>query len=138
VRAAAEVMLRVGGLVGLALVSISCQRPPGSADRVQVRDQVIGTGEAVAAGRTVVMHYRGQLVDGRPFDSSYQRGKPVEFVMGQKMVIAGWEQGVAGMRVGGRRRVVVPPGLAYGGAGHGPTVPANATLIFDLELVQVR
>jgi FKBP-type peptidyl-prolyl cis-trans isomerase len=138
VRAAWGAMVKMGGLVGLALVINSCQKPSGRAERVEVRDQVIGTGAAVAAGRTVVMHYRGQLVDGKPFDSSYQRGKPVEFVLGQKMVIAGWEQGVQGMRAGGRRRVVVPPGLAYGPAGHGPTVPANATLIFDLELVQVR
>jgi FKBP-type peptidyl-prolyl cis-trans isomerase len=138
VRAAAESLGKVAGIVVLALVLISCQRPPGGADRVRVSDQVIGKGDAAAAGRTVVMHYRGHLVDGRPFDSSYQRGKPVEFVLGQKMVIAGWEQGVAGMRAGGRRRVVVPPGLAYGAAGHGPNVPANATLIFDLELVQVR
>jgi FKBP-type peptidyl-prolyl cis-trans isomerase len=128
-----------GGTFGLALVLalLACQRPR-PAPRLEVTDQVVGSGAEAVDGRTVVMHYRGRLVDGRPFDSSHDRGRPIEFVLGRKMVIPGWEQGVKGMRVGGRRSLVVPPGLAYGAAGQGAAVPPDATLIFDLELVQVR
>jgi FKBP-type peptidyl-prolyl cis-trans isomerase len=116
------------------LLALACQRP----ERLQIRDTVVGKGAEATSGRTVVMHYRGRLADGRPFDSSYVRGQPIEFVLGKKMVIPGWERGVAGMRVGGRRTLVIPPSLAYGAAGHGPTVPPFATLTFELELVQVR
>lgn len=130
-------MVRLGLGLGLALALGACQRPPAAA-RLQVTDRVVGSGAEATPGRTVVMHYRGRLVDGRPFDSSHERGRPVEFVLGQRMVIPGWEQGVRGMRVGGQRTVVVPPGLAYGAAGQGTAVPPNATLIFDLDLVQVR
>ena len=99
----------------------ACQRP--ERPTLGITDQVVGSGAEVAPGRTVVMHYRGRLGDGRVFDSSHDRGRPVEFVLGQKMVIPGWEQGVQGMRVGGRRQLVVPPALAYGAAGQGPAVP---------------
>jgi FKBP-type peptidyl-prolyl cis-trans isomerase len=125
---------RVLLLLGLVL---GCQRPAPAAG-LEVSDQVVGTGAQAAPGRTVVMHYQGRLADGRRFDSSYDRGKPIEFVLGQKMVIPGWEQGVTGMRVGGKRKLVIPPRLAYGAAGQGSAVPPNATLIFDVELVQVR
>jgi FKBP-type peptidyl-prolyl cis-trans isomerase len=119
------------------LLVLGCQRPAPAAG-LQVTDQVVGTGAEALPGRTVVMHYRGRLADGRAFDSSYQRGRPVEFVLGQKMVIPGWEQGVRGMRAGGKRTLVVPPRLAYGAAGQGAAVPPDATLIFEVELVQVR
>jgi FKBP-type peptidyl-prolyl cis-trans isomerase len=122
----------------LAVGLLACQRPAPAPGALQVTDQVVGSGAEAVPGRTVVLHYRGRLVDGRTFDSSHERGRPIEFVLGQKMVIPGWEQGVRGMRVGGRRTLVVPPRLAYGAAGHGPSVPPNATLVFELDLVQVR
>jgi len=128
---------RVLVLVALGL-TMGCQRPAPAAGSLQVSDQVVGTGAEAAPGRTVLMHYRGRLPDGQRFDSSYERGRPIEFVLGQKMVIPGWEQGVIGMRVGGKRTLVIPPQLAYGAAGQGAAVPPNATLIFEVELVQVR
>jgi FKBP-type peptidyl-prolyl cis-trans isomerase FkpA len=115
---------------------LSCQRPEPGASRLQLSDRVVGSGAEALPGRTVVMHYRGRLADGRVFDSSQDR--PVEFVLGQKMVIPGWEQGVRGMRVGGKRTLVVPAHLGYGAAGHGTAVPPHATLVFEVELVQVR
>jgi FKBP-type peptidyl-prolyl cis-trans isomerase len=124
-------------VLALGLALGACQRPQPAA-RLQVTDRVVGSGAEAAPGRTIVMHYRGRLVDGRAFDSSHDRGRPIEFVLGQKMVIPGWEQGVKGMRAGGQRTLVVPPALAYGAAGQGTAVPPNATLIVDLELVQVR
>ncbi len=121
----------------LGVLLLACQRP-APAPGLQVTDQLVGTGAEALPGRTVVMHYRGRLADGRSFDSSYQRGQPIQFVLGQKMVIPGWEQGLRGMRVGGKRTLVVPPALAYGAAGQGAAVPPGATLVFDVELVQVR
>ena len=121
----------------VAWFCVACQRPE-RASPLEISERQVGSGAEAVPGRTVVMHYRGRLADGRPFDSSQDKGGPVEFVLGQKMVIPGWEQGVRGMRVGGKRTLVVPAHLAYGAAGHGTTVPPHATLIFDVELVQVR
>jgi FKBP-type peptidyl-prolyl cis-trans isomerase len=129
---------RISRLLLLAALTLGCQRPAPAGSALQVTDLVSGTGAATAPGRTVVMHYQGWLPDGRRFDSSYERGRPIEFVLGQKMVIPGWERGVTGMRVGGKRKLVIPPQLAYGAAGQGAAVPPNATLIFEVELVQVR
>ncbi len=121
----------------VAWLCVACQRPE-RARPLEISEREVGSGAEAVPGRTVVMHYRGRLADGRPFDNSQDRGGPVEFVLGQKMVIPGWEQGVRGMRVGGKRTLVVPAHLAYGAAGHGTAVPPHATLIFDVELVQVR
>ena len=95
-----------------------------------------GGGEVAQAGRRVTVHYTGWLTDGRKFDSSRDRGQPFTFNLGARQVIAGWDEGVAGMRVGGRRRLVIPPDLGYGASGVGP-IPPGATLLFNVELLGV-
>jgi FKBP-type peptidyl-prolyl cis-trans isomerase len=101
-------------------------------------DVVEGDGEEARAGQTVTAHYEGWLTDGTKFDSSRDRGEPIEFQLGVGQVIRGWDEGVAGMRVGGQRRLVIPPELAYGSRGAGGVIPPNATLVFEVELVAVR
>ena len=101
------------------------------------KDLVVGTGAQAVVGSTVAVDYTGWLPDARQFDSSKNSGNPYTFVLGQGMVIAGWDQGVAGMRVGGRRLLVIPPELGYGASGTGGVIPPNATLVFDVELRDV-
>jgi len=107
-------------------------------------DLRVGTGTEATAGRTITVNYTGWLYaagaadnKGTQFDSSVGRA-PFSFVLGRGQVIAGWDQGVAGMRVGGQRRLVIPPSLAYGSAGSPPVIPPNATLVFDVELLTVQ
>jgi len=97
-----------------------------------------GTGAAAVKGKTVRVHYNGWLTDGKEFDSSFDRGEPIEFVLGTGRVIKGWDEGVAGMKVGGKRQLRIPPELAYGSRGAGSTIPPNATLVFDVQLVGVK
>jgi len=97
-----------------------------------------GSGDSPEPGQTVVVHYTGWLEDGTKFDSSVDRGRPFSFQIGAGRVIAGWDQGLATMQVGGQRRLIIPSDLAYGPAGRPPTIPQNATLIFDVELLEVR
>jgi peptidylprolyl isomerase/FKBP-type peptidyl-prolyl cis-trans isomerase FkpA len=106
--------------------------------KLKIEDLVVGSGAAAKTGDTVVMNYTGWLENGTRFDSSYDSGQPIEFVLGQGSVIPGWEQGVPGMKVGGKRRLTIPPALAYGAKGAGDTIPAYATLIFEVELVQIK
>ena len=108
-------------------------------------DIKLGTGEVAVAGKTVSVHYTGWLYDetasghqGTKFDSSRDRKQPFEFALGGGQVIAGWEQGVAGMKVGGQRLLVIPPELAYGSKGAGGVIPPNAKLVFDIELLAVK
>ncbi len=108
-------------------------------------DQKIGTGAEAVSGRTVAVHYTGWLFDpsapgnkGKKFDSSRDRGDPFRFPLGGGRVIAGWDQGVVGMKVGGQRTLVIPPELGYGARGAGGVIPPNATLIFDVELLGVE
>lgn len=100
-------------------------------------DLVLGQGDEAQAGDTVSVHYTGWLEDGTQFDSSVDRGTPFEFNLGAGAVIKGWDEGVAGMREGGKRRLVIPPELAYGEPGRGP-IPPNATLIFEVELLEIK
>jgi hypothetical protein len=101
------------------------------------RDVRVGSGAAAAAGQTVSVHYTGWLPNGSKFDSSRDRNQPFDFPLGGGQVIRGWDEGVVGMRVGGRRLLVIPPGLAYGPSGSDP-IPPNATLVFDIELLAVH
>jgi FKBP-type peptidyl-prolyl cis-trans isomerase len=103
---------------------------------VGIEDLVVGTGATAAVGDTVSAHYIGTLTNGTKFDSSYDRGQPYPFQIGAGRVIAGWEQGVPGMKVGGKRRLTIPPSLGYGNQAYGP-IPANSTLIFDIELLSI-
>ncbi|HBC69291.1 MAG: FKBP-type peptidyl-prolyl cis-trans isomerase [Duodenibacillus sp.] len=100
-----------------------------------IEEVLEGKGEAAANGRTVRVHYRGCLEDGTVFDSSYERGDPIEFPLGAGMVIAGWEQGLQGLKVGGKRKLRIPYNLGYGAQGYPGVIPPYATLIFDVELV---
>lgn len=104
----------------------------------EVRDIVQGSGAEATNGRMIVVHYTGALTDGRVFDSSYQRNQPFQFLLGAGQVIAGWERGFEGMRVGGKRQLVIPSDLAYGAAGIPGVIPGNATLLFEVELLDVR
>ena len=97
-----------------------------------------GEGKEAAAGKVVLVHYTGWLPNGEKFDSSRDRSEPFSFTLGAGQVIAGWDEGVAGMKVGGRRKLVIPPDLGYGTAGAPPDIPPGATLVFDVELVDVR
>ena len=108
---------------------------------LRYRDEVVGDGASPTAGRVVTVHYTGWLAEGeapgRKFDSSLDRGTPFSFALGMREVIDGWDLGLATMRVGGRRRLILPPDLAYGARGAGGVIPPDATLIFDVELLGV-
>lgn len=97
-----------------------------------------GAGRGAQAGDTVLVHYVGTLVDGTKFDSSLDRGKPFSFTLGEGRVIRGWEQGILGMKTGEKRRLTIPPELAYGESGAGGSIPPNAILIFEVELLGIR
>lgn len=112
---------------------------------MQVDDLVVGQGTEATPGSRVTVHYSGWLYEqsapdhkGKAFDSSRKGGQPFSFALGARQVIAGWDQGVAGMRVGGQRRLVIPAALAYGDRGAGGVIPPNATLVFDVELLDVQ
>jgi FKBP-type peptidyl-prolyl cis-trans isomerase len=109
-----------------------------TADGLQYWDIKVGTGPVATAGQTVKVHYTGWLTNGKKFDSSVDRGEPFTFPLGGGQVIKGWDEGVAGMKVGGKRQLRIPPQLGYGDRGAGGVIPANATLIFDVELLGVR
>ena len=109
---------------------------PSSDGTLVSQDLVVGTGATAATGDTVTVNYVGTLTNGTKFDSSYDRGQPFTFRLGAGQVIAGWDQGVVGMRVGGKRRLTIPPHLGYGSQANGP-IPANSTLIFEIELLSI-
>jgi len=112
---------------------------PTETNSLQITDEIIGTGVEAKAGDTVTVNYVGTLTDGKKFDSSYDRNEPFSFVLGAGQVIKGWDEGVAGMKVGGKRRLVIPPDLAYGNQSIGNgLIPANSTLIFEVELLAVK
>jgi FKBP-type peptidyl-prolyl cis-trans isomerase FkpA len=109
-----------------------------TASGLKYEDVKLGTGETATAGKTVSVHYTGWLTDGKKFDSSKDRGQPFEFPLGGRRVIAGWDEGVQGMKVGGVRKLTIPPALGYGARGAGGVIPPEATLVFEVELLGVR
>ena len=111
------------------------QKEPGD---LQIEDLVVGTGAEAQIGNTLSVHYKGTLLNGTMFDSSYNRGTPFQFPLGMGRVIQGWDQGVKGMKVGGKRKLVIPPELAYGAAGVPGAIPPNSTLVFEVELLDVK
>jgi len=144
--------IRLAG-AALALAILAVSTPVGRSDAadnqvtempdgLKYTDTKTGDGATAKAGNKVSVHYTGWLSDngakGKRFDSSVDRGQPFQFTLGAKQVIAGWDEGVAGMKVGGKRTLNIPPELGYGARGAGGTIPPNATLIFDVELLQVQ
>jgi FKBP-type peptidyl-prolyl cis-trans isomerase len=111
---------------------------PGAVSQLKVEDLAPGTGEGAKDGDTVVVHYTGTLTNGKKFDSSVDRGKPFPVKLGARRVIPGWEQGLKGMKTGGKRKLTIPPHLAYGPKGAGGVIPPNATLIFEIEMIEIK
>jgi FKBP-type peptidyl-prolyl cis-trans isomerase FkpA len=129
-----------------AAVVVGSATPGPAAEQLIVTDTKVGTGKEASVGATVVMHYSGWLyrplaknMHGKLFDSSYPRGEPLDFVLGAGRVIKGWDQGIRGMKVGGKRTLIIPSELAYGSRpSPGSNIPPNSALIFDVELVDVK
>ena len=119
---------------GQAAEEVMVTTPSG----LQYADLVVGSGREAHAGETVMVHYTGTLVDGTKFDSSKDRNNPFSFKLGAGRVIKGWDEGVEGMKIGGTRKLVIPAQLGYGARGAGSTIPPNATLIFEVELLDLR
>ena len=124
---------------GTAQVTVNAANP---ASGLQTTDTKVGTGFTPKPGQTCIVHYTGWLyvngAKGAKFDSSVDRKKPFAFVLGEHKVIEGWERGVSTMKIGGKRTLIIPPALGYGSAGGGAAIPPNATLIFDVELLDVK
>ena len=148
---------RAGALLALALMTTSAGliaagaptpaaaqagKTMTTASGLKITDSKVGTGASPKPGQICVMHYTGWLYQdgakGKKFDSSVDRGEPFEFPIGKHQVIAGWDEGVASMKVGGKRTLIIPPALGYGARGAGGVIPPNATLIFDVELLGVK
>lgn len=102
-----------------------------------IEELEVGSGDEAVAGKKVTVHYTGWLTDGKKFDSSKDRSDPFSFPLGARHVIAGWDEGVQGMKIGGRRKLTIPPQLGYGARGAGGVIPPNATLVFEVELLGV-
>ena len=135
-------LLAAGALVvvsAAALSITSCGRkaPARNVGGVLIEDLKVGGGATATSGKLISAHYAGRFPDGKKFDSSYDTGVPIDFLLGAGKVIKGWDVGIEGMRVGGKRRLTIPPELGYGARGGGP-IPPNATLVFDVELVAVK
>ena len=116
----------------------STSKPMQKFTELKIEDTLVGTGAEVKSGDTVVMHYTGTLVDGTKFDSSLDIGRPFETQIGVGRVIKGWDQGVPGMKVGGKRKLYIPSSLAYGERGAGGVIGPNADLIFEVELLNIK
>jgi FKBP-type peptidyl-prolyl cis-trans isomerase len=113
--------------------------PPADPNaKLSSTDVLVGKGATTKTGDTVSVHYVGTLLDGKEFDSSRKRGTPFTFTLGKGQVIRGWDQGVVGMKIGGKRKLVIPPALAYGERGMGAVIPPNSTLTFEIELVDIK
>jgi peptidylprolyl isomerase len=138
------VLAIVTALAGITAASAPTRAQPvmTTPSGLQIIDIKVGTGDSPKTGQICVMHYTGSLYEngakGKKFDSSVDRGEPFEFPIGMHRVIAGWDEGVATMKVGGKRTLIIPPKLGYGARGAGGVIPPNATLIFDVELLAIK
>jgi FKBP-type peptidyl-prolyl cis-trans isomerase len=131
------------GVLLIAGCAAKTSKAPAGADvttpsGLKYIDLVVGTGASPAPGQIAVVHYTGWLTDGKKFDSSVDRGQPFQFPLGQGRVIRGWDEGVATMKVGGKRKLTIPPDLGYGAHGAGGDIPPNATLVFEVELLAIK
>jgi FKBP-type peptidyl-prolyl cis-trans isomerase len=130
--------MEVGGSMSGNESSASEGKEITTSSGLQYIDQVVGTGETAKAGQTVSVHYTGWLTNGKKFDSSVDRGQPFSFRLGVGQVIKGWDEGVQGMKIGGKRKLTIPSNLGYGARGAGGLIPPHATLVFDVELLGVQ
>jgi len=145
-------MIRWPALLGFVILLAGCSAIPGlneagaspkgaamttTSSGLQYEDLTAGNGASPQQGRSVQVHYTGWLADGKKFDSSKDRGQPFSFTLGKGEVIKGWDEGVAGMKVGGKRKLVIPPALGYGTQGYPPVIPPNSALTFAVELLGV-
>jgi peptidylprolyl isomerase len=142
--------VRVIAIVVIVVLAVSAvayvlmNRGPATGDEVATAsglkyiDMVDGTGATPKKGQTLTVHYTGTLENGKKFDSSVDRGQPYEFRVGEGAVIKGWDEGLASMKVGGKRKLIIPPALGYGQRGSPPNIPPNSILLFDVELLSVR
>jgi len=105
---------------------------------LEIENLKVGDGAEAVAGKVVSVHYTGWLTNGNKFDSSVDRGQPFQFTLGAGQVIQGWDKGVAGMKIGGKRKLTIPPEMGYGARGAGAVIPPNATLVFEVELLGIR
>jgi peptidylprolyl isomerase len=136
----------VGALAISAIAYVLVNRSRGSrtgteittASGLRYTDIVEGTGPTPQRGQTLTVHYTGMLESGKKFDSSYDKGAPYPFQFGVTSMIKGWDEGVSTMKVGGKRRLIIPPSLGYGPAGRPPSIPPNATLVFEIELLSAK
>lgn len=135
-------LLSLGALIYLVWILTQAGRQTSAtsntASGLKITDEVVGTGPTAQLGQTVTVHYTGKLENGTQFDSSLDSGQPLEFMIGTPDIIQGWNEGVIGMKVGGKRKLIIPPELGYGPAGRAPKIPPNATLLFDIELLGVK
>jgi FKBP-type peptidyl-prolyl cis-trans isomerase FkpA len=129
-------LLVVSAVMTLAACGGSSPTAPSDSGTVTMEDLVVGTGATAVVGSTVTVNYTGSFTNGTVFDTSVGK-TPIQFQLGAGQVIPGFEQGIVGMKVGGKRRLTIPPSLAYGSAGRAPTIPPNATLVFEVELVSI-
>lgn len=132
-------------LAALAATQLACSSGPSTEGAVapddgklKIEDIQEGTGKPAQTGETVVVHYTGRLINGIKFDSSLDRNQPFSFRLGAGEVIKGWDEGIVGMKEGGKRRLTIPPALGYGRNGSPPKIPPDSTLVFDVELLKIK